>query len=366
MTGGRAGSGGADSTASAVGLTVDARWERGEGWSGPTALVATARGLRTARGADPAPDLHLAGTVLPGLTDAHVHLALVDPAALRRGGLAAVDDLGGDPRVLARLTGTPGLPAVRYAGAFLTAPGGYPSDRSWAPPGAVEEVTGPERAVAAVDRQVAAGASFLKVVLHPGAGPELDDETLGAILTRARAHGRPVVAHVEGERQARRAHEAGIDRLAHAPFSERLPDDLVGAMARTQQWISTLDVHGWASPTREQDVAIDNLTRFAAAGGTVVYGTDQGNGPLPAGIDPRELLALGAAGLTADGLLRALTSTPTGAAFTYVPGEALGPDASPEDLVAWLARATVLVPDDLTHRPGSAGLALETPRRTHP
>ena len=84
MTEGSAGTGGAG-TASAVGLTVDARWERGAGWSGPTALVATARGLRSAPGADPAPGLHLPGTVLPGLTDAHVHLALVDPAALRRG-----------------------------------------------------------------------------------------------------------------------------------------------------------------------------------------------------------------------------------------------------------------------------------------
>lgn len=352
MTPGRAAApGGAGRSASAVGFSVDARWERGAGWSGPTALVATERGVRPATGADPAPGRHLPGTVLPGLTDAHVHLALVDPAALRRGGLAAVDDLGGNPDVLAELARTPGLPVVRYAGAFLTAPGGYPSDRSWAPPGAVEEVAGPAPAVAAVDRQVAAGASFLKVVLHPAAGPVLDDETLDAIVAHAHARGRRVVAHVEGAGQARRAHEARVDRLAHAPFTERLPDDLVAAMARAQQWISTLDIHGWESPTREQDVALDNLSRFAAAGGTVVYGTDQGNGPLPAGIDPRELCALGAAGLTADDLLRALTSTPVATSTTYVPGPRPDPDAPPAAVAAWLARAVVLTTSDLVGSP---------------
>ena len=39
-----------------------------------------------------------------------------------------------------------------------------PSDRSWAPAGSVEEVGSPEAAVAAVDRQVAAGAAM--VVVH--------------------------------------------------------------------------------------------------------------------------------------------------------------------------------------------------------
>ncbi|GAA1409665.1 amidohydrolase family protein [Oerskovia paurometabola] len=350
----------------AVTFAVDARWERGTGWTGPTAVVATPGGFRSRVGTDPAPTHRLEGVLLPGFRDAHVHLALVDAGALFRGGLAAVDDLGGDPAVLAALavcsarsarstsSARPdragALPEVRFAGAFLTAPGGYPSDRSWAPPGSVEEIAGPEQAVAAVDRQVEAGASFLKVALHADAGPVPDDATLRALVGRAHEHGRTVVAHTEGAGQAERALVAGVDRLAHCPFSERLPDRLVRAAARSQTWVSTLDVHGWGSPAAPYAVALDNLTRFVAAGGAVVYGTDQGNGPLPVGVDERELVALQSAGLATDGLLLALTSAPTPVACTFLPGPRPAPGAPPEEVAAWLARATVLRPRDLLGR----------------
>ncbi|WP_455603413.1 amidohydrolase family protein [Cellulosimicrobium funkei] len=320
------------------------------------------------------------GTWLPPLADAHVHLGLVDPVAVRRGGIAVVHDLGWVPDVARTWPGRPGFPAVAFAGAFLTAPGGYPSDRSWAPAGSVEEVGSPEAAVAAVDRQVAAGASFLKVALHSGAGPVPDDATLAALVGHAHARGRDVVAHVEGRGMAARAFEAGVDRLAHAPFSERLPDDLLAAMARPRSadhdpprarargdgrdepdgdrnlvlggagvsrvsWVSTLDVHGWGSPTAEQDVAIDNVRRFVALGGTVVYGTDLGNGPLPPGVNARELRALAEAGLAAHALLGAIAHDgaapdPEGAA-TWVPGDP--PDLDdPDDVAAWFARAVVV------------------------
>ncbi|WP_139315864.1 hypothetical protein [Cellulosimicrobium sp. CUA-896] len=154
--------------------------------------------------------------------------------------------------------------------------------------------------------------------------------------------------------------------------------------------MSTLDIHGWGAPTPEQDVAIDNVRRFVAAGGTVVYGTDLGNGPLPLGVNRRELRALAAAGLDAEALLHALTGDPprrswarrdravegrtpgpemhvevhpwgTSAslgAVTYVPGpppEDLadldhldGPDELVE-LTRWLAGATTLHLADVLH-----------------
>ncbi|MFB8229932.1 hypothetical protein [Cellulosimicrobium sp. NPDC055967] len=363
------------------------------------------------------------GTWLPPLVDAHVHLGLVDPVAVRRGGIAVVHDLGWVPDVARTWPGTPGFPEVAYAGAFLTAPGGYPSDRSWAPRGAVEEVASPDEAVAAVDRQAAAGASSVKVALHSEAGPVPDDVTLAALVGHAHARGRDVVAHVEGRGMAARAFEAGVDRLAHAPFSERLPDDLLAAMAhprarsqtpsrsrpaaehdpargRTRpegrnnpdndphvvfgggvgslvSWVSTLDVHGWGSPTAAQDVAIDNVRRFVALGGTVVYGTDLGNGPLPTGVNARELRALAAAGLDAHALVAALTHDApaerraparemhpevqrpgTGAALaTWVPGDPPEPGHT-DDVVAWLARAVVVERD-----PGMAPNPAPNPAR---
>ncbi|GAB3091669.1 hypothetical protein GCM10027054_15540 [Isoptericola nanjingensis] len=290
------------------------------------------------------------GTLLPPFTDTHVHLGLVDPAPLRARGVAAVHDLGGTPADVAALADDPALPRVAYAGAFLTAPGGYPSDRPWAPAAWVEEVADPTSAVAAVDRQVAAGASFVKVALHADAGPTPDDATLAAVVARAHARGRAVAAHAEVAGQGARAVAAGVDRLAHAPFSERLDDDLLVAMAaRGTTWLSTLDIHGWGDPTPELEVALDNVRRFAAAGGRVRYGTDLGNGPLPVGLNARELAALAAAGLGRRSLLVALVGDePPAGLVSFVPGPAPAPADPGAVHAAWLARATVLAVSDLS------------------
>ncbi|MCA5894011.1 amidohydrolase family protein [Isoptericola sp. NEAU-Y5] len=290
------------------------------------------------------------GFLLPGFVDAHVHLGLVDaaegPAALRAGGIAGVDDLGWDPAVATGWLGAPGLPHVRVAGAFLAAPGGYPADRPWAPPSAVVPVASPEEAEAAVARQTRCGASYVKVTLHTG-GPLLDDATLAAVVRVARARGVTVVAHTEGPGQVVRALKAGVDRLAHTPWTERLPDAVVEEAAVRQVWVSTLDVHGWGAPDARQEeqreTALDNLRRFHTAGGAVAYGTDLGNGPLPVGLNVRELRALCAAGLEVPAVLRALTSRPVRGLATFVPGAPFDASTGIDELTERLADATVVV-----------------------
>lgn len=326
---------------------VDECWYGG--WRGPTLLTVGTAGIRLATEEDPEPNLHLAGTALPGFVDSHVHLGLIDGAALRAGGIAAVNDLGWDPAAAQAWAADPALPRVRFAGAFLTAPGGYPSNRDWAPEGSTEPVASAEEARAAVDRQLQAGASFIKVVLNPDAGPTLDDVTLRAIVGHAHVRGREVIAHVEGVGQAARAFEAGADRLAHAPWSERLPDELLAAMAgpkaRTlsgvQTWVSTLDIHGWGELTDEFVMARENLRRFHAYGGSIVYGTDLGNGPLPLGVNERELRGLIAAGISESGVVRALAAPRFGKAISFLPGD------RNDDLCGWLAQASVITSSQL-------------------
>lgn len=253
----------------------------------------------------------MSGTVLPGFLDAHVHLALIDPAALAAGGIARVVDLGGwtpEPGGTPASTPTP-LLGVAHAGQFLAAPGGYPSAQSWAPAGSVCEVATAEDAAAAVDRQLAGGASVIKVTLNSQAGPVLASDVLAAIVARAGENGIPVVAHAEGVGQAVRAFLAGVDVLAHTPFSERLVDELVDAMAGRMTWISTLDIHGWGEENDDFARASDNLRRFHSYGGRVLYGTDLGNGPLPVGLNRREIDALLRIGMSPDEVLGALTAT---------------------------------------------------------
>jgi imidazolonepropionase-like amidohydrolase len=228
-----------------------------------------------------------------------------------------------------------------YAGRFVAAPGGYPSASRWAPPRCTSEVAEPRDATAAVAHQVGLGASVVKVTLNREAGAVPDVATLGAVVRAATVAGLPVVAHCEGPGMVELAIAGGVAALAHTPWTHRLDDAVVGeAVDAGQAWISTLDIHGYGTPTADQDRAVDNLARFHATGGRVLYGTDLGNGPLPPALNPRETGLLVGAGLSEDALLAALTdpwpfdSPPVGLQ-TEVPD-------GPEPLAERLAHARVV------------------------
>lgn len=247
---------------------------------------------------------NLTGTVHPVLRDHHVHLGLIDAGELGRGAVGAVVDLGWSPEIVALAADCP--VRVHHAGQFLAAPDGYPSDRSWAPRRSVRGIAHPREAEAAVAEQRALGASVLKVTLNRLAGPVLDLATCEAVV--AAAGETPVVAHVEGPGMVELALAAGIDVLAHTPWTEPLDAAVVAeCVAADQAWISTLDIHGRGRSTPEQRTACANLAAFRAAGGRVLYGTDLGNGPLPVGLNLREVALLREAGLDDGALLDALT-----------------------------------------------------------
>lgn len=325
-------------------FSVDAVWD-GAGFTGPAVFARAGERLEAAPGAEAG--TRLGGTLFPALTDHHVHLGLVEPAALFAGGITRAVDLGWVPEVaagwVARGTDGPrgaGL-RVAIAGGLLTAPGGYPARAAWAPPGAAVEVRGPAEAREAVRAQLALGASVIKTTLNADAGPTLDDETLRAVVAEAHAAGVEVACHAQGPGQTERAVAAGVDRLAHTPYAETVPDAVIErAVTAGMTWIPTLDINGWGDRTTTRHrLAFDNLRRFLRAGGRVLYGTDQGNGPLPAGVDGRELELLRDAGLTGVALLRSIAgdrpAASVGPTFAWVPG---APPAG-DELPGWLAHA---------------------------
>jgi hypothetical protein len=278
----------------------------------------------------------LPGTIMPGIVDRHVHLGLVDAAALADTPVIEVHDLGWVPRIARGWKINPptgGL--IKIAGPFLTAAGGYPSDRAWAPSGSVLGLAKPTDGVRAVEEAAASGHDLIKVVLHSG-GPLLDDPTLRAAVRAAHRHGLPVGIHAEGGGQARRAFEAGADVLVHVPWTESLPDELLEAMAGSMTWISTFAIHAEA----DRDRALDNGRRFIRLGGRLYYGTDMGNGPTPAGHRPEEISALGEAGLAGNALRVSLTGPSEGrllaAAAVYAP---LPLPNTADEVVVWMNRA---------------------------
>ncbi|PJJ53392.1 hypothetical protein CLV56_2881 [Mumia flava] len=252
----------------------------------------------------------LGGARLLGVVDHHVHAQLVDLAGMPEGGVVAVVDLGGRPESLrdlaARARDDDRLPRVHYAGAFLTVPGGYPSTRTWCPPGAARIVRSAADAAEAVAEQVGLGSSCVKLALNADAGPVPEPVVVHAVVEAAHAHDVDVVAHVEGPTTVRSAADAGVDVLAHTPWTERVDDLLVARLASSgQRWISTLDIHRGIPVARAR--ALDNLRRFHAVGGRVLYGTDLGNGDLPVGRNDREVAALHEAGLDDAAVAAALT-----------------------------------------------------------
>jgi imidazolonepropionase-like amidohydrolase len=249
-------------------------------------------------------------TLIPGFIDAHVHIGFYNPSDVLRGGVTTARDLAWPPErihVLARSSASVDFdgPTVIAAGPMLTAPGGYPSRAEWAPRGTARVVASPEHAKQAVVQTADEGACVIKVALNPPVGPTLDLVTLRAIVDAAHERGLKVTAHVHGMEELTKALDAEIDELAHMLMgTERIPERTIERMvAQGMVVVPTLSIRFGT----DRRVAIDNLGRFVAAGGSIVYGTDLGNaGPRP-GIDPREVRALGKAGLSGKEIVASAT-----------------------------------------------------------
>lgn len=250
-------------------------------------------------------------TLLPGFIDSHVHIGFFAPRAVLAGGVTTVRDLAWPPEdiyPLARASRSVDFdgPEIHCVGPMLTVSGGYPTRAAWAPPGTGAVVGSPAEAGRTVESQAALGAVAIKVALNAEVGPTLELTTLRAICDTAHELGLDVTAHVFGISELAKALEGGVDELAHILMSpERIPDDLVAALVeRDVTVVPTLSVFSG----RALEIAIDNVARFVATGGRVVYGTDLGNaGPRP-GIERLEIEGLVAAGLDARAVIAAATT----------------------------------------------------------
>jgi imidazolonepropionase-like amidohydrolase len=282
-----------------------------------------------------ADDVVLPGaTLLPGFIDAHVHIALADPAEILRGGVTTVRDLAWPPseiwpRVQRSQDVLLDTPRVVAAGQMLTVAGGYPMNAGWAPAGTGRVVSGPDDAAHAVEEQANSGACVIKVALNEAVGPTLSATELGAVVRAAHGRGLKVTGHVTGLNQLIKALDAGVDELAHMLMSnETIPEPEIARMADSMVVVPTLSCRFGS----DLDTAIDNLSRFRQAGGRVVYGTDLGNeGPQP-GIDKREIAAMVRAGMSGHQIIASAT-VDSAAWLGLADSEVIAPGAR-ADLVA--------------------------------
>lgn len=194
-------------------------------------------------------------TLLPGLIDAHCHVARVglfeahespSPGAvahnLRRAlesGVTTAGDMGCPGPMIAALRAhteaeTASGPAIRSSGPLLTAPLGYPLD--WMSPahvwlGAAVPCGDQRSARRAVQRLAEAGMDHVKIcIMHRGYDldplPVFSKAVAESIVAEAHALGLRVLAHAHWNADYRVALAAGVDALMHSSF-DPLDDELV-------------------------------------------------------------------------------------------------------------------------------------------
>ena len=248
--------------------------------------------------------------VMPGFIDCHVHIGLADPREVLQGGVTTVRDLAWPlERILAiaQRSQRPGSdgPLVLCAGPMLTVAGGYPITATWAPPGTGVAVPSKEEARDMVEELASAGVATVKVALNPPAGAVLEADVLDSIVGTAHDRGLKVTGHIYGTAELDKALDAGIDELAHALMGpQRLSDATIDRLVDNDVAIvPTLSIFS----EDEVRIRIDDVARFAAARGRVLYGTDLGNeGPEP-GIDRLEVTRMERAGFAPLDIVRCAT-----------------------------------------------------------
>lgn len=296
------------------------------------------------------------GFAVPGLVDAHAHLALNSPArpdapeeavlrasarAQMEAGVLLIREPGSTTRGARDLSLHDGLPRVQTAGRFLAGPGRYF-------PGLAREVE-PAALPAAVTEEVTWSGHWAKVI-----GDFFDDdgmitsvfptEVLVEAAASAHAAGGRITMHAMTPAAVEQAISAGFDSIEHG---SDLTDDLVAAMAENEvAWVPTMIIADpirqslAQDPTPDSDRILSGLdgqstkVRLAAELGVqLLAGTDAGM--VPHGVIADEIRLLAAAGLSPHAALAA----GSWGAREYL-GMPLIADGAPADLVIY--------PDDPT------------------
>ncbi len=278
--------------------------------------------------------------VLPGLVDAHVHLAIGGSVADNtladlRAGFTTVVDLGARTHRLLRIrdsinAGAIAGPRVLAAGMWNGIKGGVCEFNGIGIAGGAGEFR------ARVRENVSAGADVIKLCVSgwpneafsdPGKY-ELPDDVLAASVDEAHRLRRLVVAHDISLAGVQAALRFGVDGLAHTPYLDSAT--ALQLRAKNVFIIPTLASLAGNDTSRASRALVASLELAHRLGVPLVFGTD--GGVLPHGENAEEFLALTGAGVSALDAIRAATIN---AARAFGLSDSLG-------LIAWGMAADII------------------------
>lgn len=253
--------------------------------------------------------------ILPGLIDAHVHLAIGGTARANaladlRAGFTTVADQGALTTRLLVLRDSINAghiegPRVLAAGIWVGTKGGVCEFTG------IGIAGGADAFVERVRQNIDAGANLTKVCLSswPAASyaapdsVEIPMSVLRAIVGASHAAHRRVTAHAISRGAARAALDAGVDGLVHTAYVDSA---LAAAMRAKGMWMSPTIASLTSGDTSAASRAlIEALKTAHAAHLTIVFGTDGGVLPHGRGVD--EMEALVATGLSPLEVVQAAT-----------------------------------------------------------
>lgn len=263
--------------------------------------------------ADPEALIETGGTILPGLTNSHAHLAwdgihdlaqqsLNDPPEISayktcgnmlialRAGITTVRDLGVNAtNVVAKQAVEQGLfpgPRLLITGESIVQTGGH---TYWC----CREASGADEMRRAVRDQVKAGADLIKIMAcHDRL--EFTDAELEAVVDEAHRNGLPITAHATFDACITRVVRFGVDVLEHGgKMSDETIDLLVArgvpiiptlapvVMQSQPEVARQFNIPEWKIAERQRAVAdpsrYESLVKAAQAGVPMVFGTDAGS-----------------------------------------------------------------------------------------
>ncbi|MFJ8931543.1 amidohydrolase family protein [Streptomyces sp. NPDC102364] len=256
-----------------------------------------------------------AGTVLPGLIDAHVHLCFdagPDPVAtlqeqddealfadmkthaeqLLSIGVTTARDLGDRNGLAVRLAeavseGQAVGPRIVSAATPVTPAGGH----CWFLGG---EVSGTDEVRALVQRNIDTGAKVIKV-METGGGltkggaksweSQFSHEELAALVDAAHTAGLPVAAHAHGVDGITAAVEAGVDTIEHCtwmtPDGFDVREDVLAQIVEKDIYVCPAVSPHWSMLPKffgveRAEAMFDAVRQMANAGARMIAGTDAG------------------------------------------------------------------------------------------
>ena len=206
-------------------------------------------------------------TLLPGLIDSHVHAYQDRDLPLLFGVTTQIDMFSPVPSLKEMNQQLSSGKNTRHtdvisAGVLATVPGGHGTEYGME----VDTLTKPEQAQAWVDRRIAEGSHFIKIVMEHGGGGlkfnSLDIETVQALIQASHARKKLAVVHIGSFEDAKAALAAGADGLVHlyigSNITEAQSKEIVALAKKNGSFIiPTFSVLESMAGVKSQDVLND-------------------------------------------------------------------------------------------------------------